>query len=279
MAVRLYLWEVQFPSAGQASMSRSILRLSALVALAAGSLACDSGTEPDGPAAADIDLIADVDVLPAGQSRQLLTVVEDAAGNLINDARVTYTSSSQNIATVNGTGRVTGMGDGTVTITATSGTVSDEVTLYIYDFVDLCDEALGLTVGEDVRASLQPGDCDELVGDGSYVDLWYFDLAQQREVTIDMTSDDMDTYLWLVDEEGIDVDEDDNNGAGDNARIQRTLAAGTYFVLAGHWPNEDGAYTLSVTAGTALDAAGALRLRGERDGASRAAPSVGERRR
>ena len=231
-------------------MQRITARYAALLALAGAVVACgDSGTDPE-PEAAFIELTSEIDVLPAGQSWELQTVVEDEDGDVITNPDVGYATSNTSIATVDDEGVVTGVGDGIVTITAVADGVSDEVEIGIFDIGDLCTNALGIDLGESVRASLQPGDCDEIVDDGSFVDLWFFDLAQTSTVTIDLESDDFDAYMWLIDDAGADVDEDDDGGGGTDSRIIATLAPGTYFILANHYPPEFGAYEITVTAST-----------------------------
>lgn len=61
--------------------------------------------------------------LEVGLTLQLTAVVKDAAGNTL-DRPVTWTSANPDIATVDANGLVTGVGRGTVTITATAGKVS-----------------------------------------------------------------------------------------------------------------------------------------------------------
>lgn len=248
-------------------MLRTITKTMPVAALLATAIACDSGA--DLPVAAAIELSADVDVLPTGQTTNLDVVVRDANGNPITNPGVSFESSSQSVATVSSAGVVTGVADGVVTITATAGTVSDAVSIAIVEMGNPCETALAIQVGEPVRASLQPGDCEEITNDGSFVDLWFFDLAQPASVTIRMTSDEFNTYLWLVDDQGVDVGEDDDSGGGTDAEIRADLAAGTYFILANNWPADAwGAYTLSVTTSTttttadpALRASGSERVR------------------
>lgn len=237
-------------------MFRNAFRTVALLALAAAPIACDSGTDP-GPAPASIELTALVDVLPAGQTTPLSVLVEDASGNPITDANVQFSSSNDAIATVNSSGVVTGTGEGDVTFTASAGSVSDQVSLFIVDFVDPCAEALRIAVGESVRASLQAGDCTTIIDppDGSFVDLWYFELTQPSTVTVDLSSDDFDAYLWLDNADFVNLAEDDDSGTDTDARIQITLDPGTYFILANNYPDADGVYTLSVTTAAAADPA------------------------
>jgi len=70
--------------------------------------------------------VASVAVSPAspsiavGQTVQLAAVTKDAAGNVLTGRTVTWSSSNTSVATVSGTGLVTGLTAGTATITATS---------------------------------------------------------------------------------------------------------------------------------------------------------------
>ena len=257
-------------------MLRTLMKTTALMALVAIPLACDSGTDPVTVGA--VDLIAPVDVLPAGQTVDLEVHVEDDEGDPITNPDVDYESSSTAIATVNQNGVITGVGEGEVIITATSGAFTDEVSLYIFDFTDLCAEALGIPFNEPVRANLQQGDCTEIYNDGSYTDLWFFELTQERAVTVELESADFDTYLEILDSTGGDVAADDDSGggvAGTDSRIQQTLPAGTYFILANHYPPETGVYTLTVATSTTADPA----LRAVTVQRARALPEMGVRKR
>ena len=254
-------------------MFRNAFRTAALLALAAVPIACDSGTDP-GPAPASIELTALVDILSVGQSTPLAVLVEDATGAAIPGAKVQYTSSDNAIATVNGSGVVSGTGEGDVTITASAGSVSDEVSLFIVDFADPCTEALRIGIGESIRASLQAGDCTEIATDGSFVDIWYFELTQRSAVTVDLSSEDFNAYLWLESEDFQTLAQDDNSGPGTDARVHATLDPGTYFLLANNYPQAHGVYTLSVTTAAAADPA----LRGLRVDRMRALPEARSRR-
>ena len=74
--------------------------------------------------------IASVIVAPAsasvvrGSTQQLTATPRDAAGNALTGRTVTWSSSSTSVATVSGTGLVSGVAAGTATITATSEGVS-----------------------------------------------------------------------------------------------------------------------------------------------------------
>ena len=47
-----------------------------------------------------------------------------------------------------------------------------------------------------------------------------------------LTSSAFDAYLLLLDAKGNLVDQDDDSGGGTNARINRLLAPGSYYVVA-----------------------------------------------
>jgi len=102
-----------------------VLALSGVLALAA----CDSSTEPP-PAA----IPAEIEVTPAevtleelGATAELEVAVYDEDGILITNAEVEFTSSDEEVATVDEDGLVTAEGEGTATVTATSGEVSADV--------------------------------------------------------------------------------------------------------------------------------------------------------
>ncbi len=59
------------------------------------------------------------DTIMVGQTVQLLAIVKGAAGGILTRT-ITWSSSDGSVATVSGTGLVTGVGVGSATITATS---------------------------------------------------------------------------------------------------------------------------------------------------------------
>lgn len=232
-------------------MLQKFVKATALLVLLGVPIACDSGTDPVVPAS--VELTSTVDVLPAGQTTQLVATVRDEDEAPIADADVTFTSSDEAIATVDEEGLLTGVAEGEVAITATAGAHGSAVNIFVFEAADLCTTGLRLIPGESVRASLQEGDCD--LGDGTFIDLWFFELAQQTTVTVEMTSTDVDSYLFLYDEQGNLLTQDDNGAGGVDAEVQSTLEAGIYWVIANHWPPEGsevipGAYTITLSTGT-----------------------------
>lgn len=103
--------------------------------------------------------------------------------------------------------------------------------------------------GDTVTGTLGAGDC-RFDLDNSYLEAWSLDLSQQTTVQVDMRSTQLDAYLFVSDTATTTVlGEDDNTGGGANgtdARLSLTLDAGRYLVWANTWPDESGAYELSV---------------------------------
>lgn len=96
-----------------------------------------------------------------------------------------------------------------------------------------------------LSGALSGGDCSvkQLVGGGSddsLVDTYEFTLAQPTSVTIGMSSASLDSVLVLMDASSRVLDVDDDSGTGCDARISKTLAAGTYAVLANTFAGESG---------------------------------------
>jgi len=90
-----------------------------------------------------------------------------------------------------------------------------------------------------------PFDCD--LGDGSPLEIWQLDLAESGRVVIEMTSEEIDPFLYLYGSDCIAFAA--NNSAVpqvENARVIADLDAGTYFVGANAFRRE-GTYRLSAT--------------------------------
>lgn len=92
------------------------------------------------------------------------------------------------------------------------------------------NSSLSIAQGESVSGSLGARDC--MRDDDSYARYYRLVLPARDSVTITMTSSAFDAFLVLQDSRGATVDTDDDGADGTNARIERTLAAGTYYVIA-----------------------------------------------
>jgi CHAT domain-containing protein len=102
----------------------------------------------------------------------------------------------------------------------------------------------------------------QVLPDGTYVNLHSFDGVAGKTVLIDLTSDEFDAYLWLLDPKNAVVAQDDNGGEGTNERLVLTLSAtGTYRIGANTYSTgATGRYQLSVRPGSAAELAQAERL-------------------
>lgn len=80
---------------------------------------------------ASVSVSASTTTLAPPQILQLAVVAKTAAGAVVSSPSLSFTSSANGVATVNGLGVVTAVAPGSVTITATSGTVSGQVSLIV----------------------------------------------------------------------------------------------------------------------------------------------------
>ncbi|MGI9628278.1 MAG: Ig-like domain-containing protein [Longimicrobiales bacterium] len=93
-------------------------------------IACDSGgcvdtpTNPCDPTVASIQVNPLGDSILVGATTQLTAEARDAAGNPVGGQTVTWSSSSDGVATVSAAGLVTGVSAGSATITASAGGIT-----------------------------------------------------------------------------------------------------------------------------------------------------------
>lgn len=111
------------------------LRALAATALAS-ALACGDGNTggtvaPPDVTVSRIDVSASTTTLSPPATLQLSAVARTAAGSIITSPSLTWTSSANTIAAVNGSGVVTAVAPGSVTITAANGSVTGRVTLTV----------------------------------------------------------------------------------------------------------------------------------------------------
>jgi sugar lactone lactonase YvrE len=90
----------------------------------------DSGTATDTKPATVSVAPATLEVFVGGTG-QLVATVRNAAGQELSGASVTWSSDATSVATVDGTGKVSGVGVGTAHVTARSGDVSGTATLTV----------------------------------------------------------------------------------------------------------------------------------------------------
>ena len=75
-------------------------------------------------------------------------------------------------------------------------------------------------------------DCDSRFRPGSDAYTYRFSVTEEGRVRIDLKSAEGDSYLYLLNEDGSRIADNDDGGAGVNARVERDLAPGTYLVEA-----------------------------------------------
>ena len=97
-----------------------------------------------------------------------------------------------------------------------------------------------------VVSALTTDDCTLEVG--TFIDFWEFEGFGGQTVTIDLMSDDFDTFLFLIDPTLDIAAFDDDGGSGTNSRIVYTLdASGTWTIGANAFSlGATGDYTLSL---------------------------------
>lgn len=101
-------------------------------------------------------------------------------------------------------------------------------------------------IGDTVTGVLTRESCR--LSDDTYADRWRLSLPSSAIITIDLMSDDFDSYLIVRDEAGTDLVFDDDGGDyPKDARITHGFAAGNYIIVANVYDAlVTGAYTLTV---------------------------------
>ena len=103
--------------------------------------------------------------------------------------------------------------------------------------------------GQSLQGTLANG--DGKLDSGSYFDSWVFVLGEAADVSISMTSSDIDTYLSLYrggpGSMGEYLGGDDDGGGDTNSRLDASLKTGTYSAVAHSYQGgETGAYSISL---------------------------------
>lgn len=110
------------------------LRRPVLLALACLLPACDGGEDLQGtdpPAIAEVTVDAPATTIAVGDSVQLEAVALDAAGNVVDDRAVEWTSADPAVAAVSSSGMVTGLRAGEAAIGATVGEVAGAIAITV----------------------------------------------------------------------------------------------------------------------------------------------------
>ena len=112
-------------------------------------------------------------------------------------------------------------------------------------FVPCEDCAVGpIACGEGVTGELTDGDC--MLEDGTFFDVWSFSLDEARQVSIDLSSAELDTFVFLLDADCAGIASNDDCESSPNSCLTIDLPPGEYFVAANSFTPSSGGYDLSV---------------------------------
>lgn len=104
-----------------------------------------------------------------------------------------------------------------------------------------------IMIGQTMRGRLETG--DQTMADGTFADIWQFQGSAGQTVTIDVRSEEFDTYMQLLDANGAKLGEDDDSGGALNSRLTYTLpATGMYQIVVNNagGTRRSGIYTVSI---------------------------------
>ena len=93
-------------------------------------------------------------------------------------------------------------------------------------------------LGDEAESELQAAgrwtteDCDSSFRSGSDAHTYSFEVVSGGRIRVDLTSIEGDPYLYLLDEDGIRLTDNDDGGAGLDARVERDLTPGIYLIEA-----------------------------------------------
>ena len=180
------------------SRRRTIIRLSAVLAVVALAKGCGDGDSPTAPPPVpDPPRPTTVTVSPAtneltalGTTVQLSAEVRDQNARVMAAATVTWTSSANSVATVNASGLGTAAGNGTATITASAGSASGSAVV---------------TVTQSVASVEVSPSVDELTALGATVQLAAeaFDANGHAVAGTEFSWESSDVAVATVDESGL----------------------------------------------------------------------------
>ena len=152
------------------SRRRTLIRLSAVLAVAALAKGCGDGDSPSAPATPEPARPTTVTVSPTtheltalGTTVQLTAEVRDQNSRVMAGATVTWASSAAAVATVDAAGLVTAADNGTATITATGGGVSGTATVTVAQTVSaiaVAPAADTLVAGDTLRLAAEATDAN-----------------------------------------------------------------------------------------------------------------------
>lgn len=124
----------------------------------------------------------------------------------------------------------------------------------------VCDHGCAININETKTGELTASDYNNLIGDGTYADVYTFTGTANQQIAIALSSADFDAYLYLTDASNNNtvITQDDDGGGGTQARIPAnkgffTLpasASGQYKIIVNAlYASQTGGYQLSLASG------------------------------
>jgi hypothetical protein len=189
-----------------------------------------------------VNLAVKIQYLYRGDVIQAAAIAKNGRGVSIPGRTFAWSSDNRAIVDVDSTGRVHAVAKGIASISATTGSVTGTAVIFVSVS---CLQAVLIGVPETRTAELEP-DC---MNDGTYGDYYRFDLDVATHVQIEQMSSAFAPVLSLMYDPGrysariLAYDEGVRGGKG--ARIELTLPAGTYYLVAStyNW-GDTGSYQL-----------------------------------
>ena len=114
----------------------------------------------------------------------------------------------------------------------------DPHTLWAQEEASACATVDLGTLGDEAASELQATgrwtteNCDSSFRSGSDAHTYRFEVTVGGRIRVDLTSADGDSYLYLLDENGARITDNDDGGAGLDARVERDLTPGVYLLEA-----------------------------------------------
>ena len=96
---------------------------------------CNCGTKtvaPPLPPLSAVQITPPLDTVVVGGQSQFTAVAFDTSGSVVNGAAIGWITTDPNVATVNSSGLVTGVGEGVTEVIAAAGGQSDTATVAVY---------------------------------------------------------------------------------------------------------------------------------------------------
>lgn len=150
------------------------------------SLSCSDSTGPAGPKVGAVSVTTSLSVLEIGDTVRLVATVLDEGGVIMSGHSLTWRSSNAAVASVDGSGLVSGRSAGETHVRIAIGALSDSVLISVRPGACAIASATGtISVGQSRTGSYTVNDC---LFEGQPADGWRLDLASPTVVNINLTS-------------------------------------------------------------------------------------------